>query len=779
MGTLAFYGSQFKSFQALPSTYMNRLMVRIIFSLLLPGIFLTVNLAQAQNAVLRGFVRDASDGQPMQSVNVILTDDGDAFIGASTDRDGFFALSGIPPGRYYLVASFIGYTSHRDTLDFAPDDISTYNFELRLSEDLLDELVVESEREGSGVAGLTGGLQSITPREIALIPSPDISGDLASYLAALPGVVASGDQGGQLFIRGGEPTQNQVLLDGMTIFQPFHLIGFYSAFPSSILNVTDVYAGGFGPRYGGRLSSVIDISTRNGNKRRVAGEISAAPFISAALLEGPIVSGRVSALISGRFSVIDQGAERILDRPLPYDFNDQFFKLHADLSQNSQASISALRSYDSGVIGALDKSDADTTRNNVKWTSQAFGARYILLPSRIPVQAELLLSFSSVENTFGQPKEPSRSSNSQEINLSANVTHYNRRIDVSWGLHARFSELSSELGGVFQNLDQDTEFVSEAGGYILFDVKGREGLSFQPGVRFSSFPSKGRNFIEPRVRLVYNLSIHQFSMAGGIYHQEIVGLTDRRDAGDVFTAWTTSPFGKVPRAIHGLAGYQIRPTSWLRLAAEGFYKSMNNLSIAEWSSFPRFTTQLQSADGNVIGLDSRIEINRGAFYGFINYGYAKVRYQAQQSEIEYWFGSSEYEFSPPHDRKHQLNAVGSLTWKKFLLNVRWQYGSGLPFSQALGFDEFILLNGPTDLFEQHGDTRVLYTYPYGGRLPSYHRLDVSLERTFEVSQNTAVSIMASATNSYDRTNLFYIDLFTLERLDQLPFIPAVGLKLEF
>ena len=97
-----------------------------------------------------------------------------------------------------MAASFIGYDTHRDTLDIAPDDLITYNIELSVSQDLMDELVVETEREGAGVAGLTGGLQSITPRDIALIPSPDISGDLASYLAALPGVVASGDQGGQL-----------------------------------------------------------------------------------------------------------------------------------------------------------------------------------------------------------------------------------------------------------------------------------------------------------------------------------------------------------------------------------------------------------------------------------------------------------------------------------------------------------------------------------------------------------------------------------------------------
>ena len=136
-------------------------------------------------------------------------------------------------------------------------------------------------------------------------------------------------------------------------------------------------------------------------------------------------------------------------------------------------------------------------------------------------------------------------------------------------------------------------------------------------------------------------------------------------------------------------------------------------------------------------------------------------------------------FSPPHDRRHQLNALGSLRFYGFSFNVRWQYGSGLPFSEALGFDEFVLLNGPTDVLEESGDTRVLYGQPYSGRLPTYHRLDVSLDRRFALSNNAALTLQGSLTNAYDRTNLFYIDLFTLDRLDQLPLIPSFGVKLEF
>jgi len=734
---------------------------------------------QAQNAVVRGFTKDASDGQPLQGVNIVLTNNSGAFIGTATDRDGFYAISRIPPGRYAIRATFIGYQPFADSLDLAPDQILTYNFSITFGETSLEEIVVETERETAGAASVTAGLQSIRPQDIQLVPSPDLSGDLVTYLTTLPGVVSAGDQGGQLFIRGGEPTQNLVLIDGMLIYQPFHLIGFYSAFPANILNVTDVYAGGFGARYGGRLSSVIDIATRNGNKRRFSGEASLAPFISAARIEGPIIPNRVSMLLSGRFSVIEQGASKVIDDPLPYNFNDQFGKIHADLTANSQISISALRSYDKGVLGASTEEEEDSAADQVIWKNQAVGGRFILLPTNIPVQAEILFSASSIENTFGAEDAPGRSSTVDRINVATNVTHFIGATDVTWGLNASFTELDSELGGLFQDLATDREFVSEASAYIETELALAQGLRVEPGVRIHSFPSKGDTFFEPRLRIVWDLGVHRLSGATGLYHQEIVGLTDRRDAGDVFTAWTTSPLANVPEAIHALAGYQVRPMPWLKLAVEGYYKQLSNLSIAEWTSFPRFTTRLQPADGTVLGMDARLEISTDHVYGFVNYGYTEVQYDARQSAIQFWFGSSELRFSPPHDRRHQVNALGSIQYFGFAFSVHWQFGSGLPFSQSLGFDEFVLLDGPTDVLEEGGTTRVLYERPYNGRLPTYHRLDVSLDRRFELSRTAALTLLASATNAYDRTNLFYVDLFTLRRLDQLPLIPSFGVKIEF
>ena len=735
--------------------------------------------AFAQSAMVRGFVRDTENGEPLTGVNVILTTPDGVIFGASSDFEGLYVIPALPAGLFYLEGTFIGYETHRDTLTVSLGEIVSHNFEIAFETRELDEILVVAEREGAGAAAVVAGLQSVRPQDIDRIPAPDVSGDLVNYLVTLPGVVSTGDQGGQFFVRGGEPTQNLVLLDGMLVYQPFHLIGFYSAFPSSIINVTDVYAGGFGAKFGGRLSSVISVASRNGNKRRFEGDVSVAPFVSAARLEGPIIRDRLSVMLSGRLSVIDQGAEKLINQELPYSFDDQFGKIHANLSENSQLSFTGLRTYDRGTIDPIAAADTLDLADQVIWRNQAYGMRFLLLPTNLPLQAEILMSTSDIENTFGIEEDPARTSTASQFNFAANVTQFTGSVNIDWGIYLSQIKLESDLGGTFQNRKRDKDNVTEVGGYVETELRSGTGLKFRPGLRLSSFPSNGTSYLEPRVRVVQELGIHQFSAAAGLYHQEVVGLADRRDAGDVFTAWTVAPNEGVPEAVHVIGGYAVRPTPGVKVALEGYYKKLSNLSIARWSAFPAFTTNFQSADGEVLGFDARLELSLGAFYGFVNYGYAEVEYTAQQSEIEFWFGTQELKFSPPHDRRHQVNAVGSLTLYGFTLGVRFQYGSGLPFSRALGFDEFILMDGPTDVFAEEGSTRVLYGQPYDGRLPSYHRLDVSLDKSISLIGRSRLLLQAGLTNAYDRVNLFYVDLFTLRRLNQLPLIPSIGVKLEF
>ena len=730
--------------------------------------------AAAQTAGLRGFVTDESDGQALPGVNVVLEDEAGAVQGAATDVNGLYYLSSLAPGRYVLRATYLGYAPYVDSLALQPGEVRQLDLALNTGETELDAVTVESERT-SGAANVVAGLQRIRAQDIELVPSPDVSGDLASYLTTVPGIVTTGDRGGQLFIRGGEPTQNLVLLDGIPLYQPFHIIGFYSAFPSDILNSADLHAGGYDSRFGGQLSSVLDVTTRNGNKRRFNASASVAPFVSAALIEGPLVKDRVSFVGSGRVSVVEQGASRLVDQPLPYAFGDVFGKVHTTISQSGQLAFTGIHTWDRGTVGDVGSPRPD----EIRWTNTAGGARYLFLPARLPVLAEVVVAGSRYRTELGAaepgPGAPSlRFSEISRFSGTVNMTQYLPIGDLRVGAFIQTTTVESALGGFFEGVASQRDFVTEAGAYAEPEFK-LGSLSIAPGLRLTNSPNQNQTFLEPRLRAVWQHGAHQLSGATGLYNQPIIGLTDRRDATSIFTAWTVAPEGRTPQAFHAILGYRITPARWLDFAVEGFYKDLKELSVGEWTAFPRLTTRVQSAEGEARGLDARLELRGGRFYGFLNYGLSEVTYRASNERYELWFGEEEIAYRPSHDRRHQLNALGQVTLAGFDLSVRWQFGSGLPFSQPLGFDAFILMDGTFDPYTEEGEPRVVYDRPFNAELPTYHRLDVTVERSFELGR-MELTALAGVINGYDRRNLFSYDVFTLQRSDQLPLIPTFGLK---
>jgi hypothetical protein len=729
----------------------------------------------AQQSLIRGTVVALSDGESLQGVNVALFQGGELKFGAVSGGDGVYAIPSIQAGTYELRATFVGFQSYSDTLQIGPADRFIINITLEASQTELGELIVEGD-EGSGMARVLAGQTTITPADIELIPGPDISGDLVNYLTTLPGVVSLGDRGGQLFIRGGEPWQNLVLLDGMWIYQPFHILGFFSSFPTEILKTVDVYAGGYTSQYGGRISSVIDVKSRNGDKKSYAGSGSLTPFVSGFSFEGPIAVDILSFLVSYRTSVMDQGASRIIDDKLPFEFGDLFIKTHAFVSSNSQVSLSLLKTHDKGSI--FEGNDLEPAEF-VSWKNASAGLRYLVFPRAFPVMAEFLVSGTRLNSSLGALNTfPSRSSLAN-ANTNINITHFNSFGDVKWGIFARSLKLESNLIGQFQDTSHRLEYLTEVGIYIEPEFKDVFGWNLRGGLRIHSFPSKDSGFMEPRIRAVKVREKDEFTVALGSFHQEIVGLTDRRDASGVFTAWTSSPNTlPVPEALHVIVGY--RKTFWGKfdVSLEGYAKRLRNLFIPEWTAYPRFTTKTQPAEGRVYGGDLRFEYRQAPFTGLITYGLSSVEYTAKQENIELWYGQEELKFRPAHDRRHQLNAVVALDFGSFDLNVRWQFGSGLPFSRALGFDGFTVVDGNLDVFSDPGSRRVIYERPYNGVLPTYHRLDITIQKKILLPHGVALSGMLGVINVYDRMNLFYLDVFTLRRVNQLPFVPTFGLKMD-
>lgn len=745
----------------------------IVAALLFVTAFLLPSLAGAQDrsATIRGFVTDESDGQALSGVNVVLRDPEGTLFGAATDSDGFYAVTRLAPGRYALRVSFIGYRTVADTVDLRPGENRTLNLALEPDQAELDEVVVESDAEG-GAARVTAGVQTVRPQDLRVIPTPGVSGDLAAYLTTVPGVVTTGDRGGQFFIRGGEPSHTLTLLDGMYVYQPFHVLGFYSAFPSDILNSADVHAGGFGARYSGRISSIIDVKTRNGNKRSFEPSVSLSPFVTSGLFEGPLVRDRISFLASGRLSTVEEIASRYVNEPLPYRFGDLFGKVHAVLHDNHQLSVSALHTFDRGT---LDRDARVGTADEIRWSNTVYGARYVVLPKILPILAEVLFSISNLQTELGPPGEPSRSSEIQSFNLAVNIAQYAGRSVVDWGFFLRAPTIQSELGGLYQNVASNYDRSPNPGFHVEPDLYLGRGLRLRPGIVGQLVGNKGF-FLEPRLRAVWEGGPHRISAAGGLYRQDVVGLTDRRDVTNIFTAWTDTPLGRASRAVHALVGYGVTPVRGVDVAVEGFYKRLSSLYISEWTAFPRFTSRLQEASGDALGVDVRLEVRRGSFYGFVNYGLSSVEYEAMQGSLQHWFGTSRLAFRPPHDRRHQVNVLLSTTLREFDLSLRWNFGSGLPYTKVRGFDGFVLMDGPVDVFDEPGIPRVIYDRPFGGVLPAYHRLDASVERSFPLGRRGELTLQASVINVYDRANLFALDLFTLERTDQLPVVPTFGIK---
>ena len=254
--------------------FLNRILLLFVWM----GIAFT---AQAQNANIRGFIYDNSNGEPMIFTNIYLEG---TTVGATTDDNGFFSITKVQAGDYKLIVAALGFDTMRADVHVVGNEIITKKLYVNKGSIKLKEVHISAEKQEAKTE-VRVSVNRIMPKEIKQLPTIGGEPELAQYLQIIPGVVSSGDQGGQMYIRGGSPIQNKVLMDGMVLYNPFHSIGLFSVFDSDIIRSADVYSGGFNAELGGRISSVIDITTRDGNKKKLSGKISANTFTSKLLLE--------------------------------------------------------------------------------------------------------------------------------------------------------------------------------------------------------------------------------------------------------------------------------------------------------------------------------------------------------------------------------------------------------------------------------------------------------------------------------------------------------------
>ena len=264
-----------------------------IFSLV-AALFCSVSMF-AQNGTLRGHVYDEASGDPIIYGTIVLND---GEYGTTTDLDGFFTFPSVPVGTYKLKASYIGYDSLLTEVVVKKNQVAYQQYYLTAGGINLGVVDISGRREQARTEVKISKIQ-VSKKDIKLLPSTGGDADILQYLQVLPGVVTTGDQGGQIFIRGGSPIQPKIMLDGLTIYNPFHSIGFYSIFETELIKNVDVLTGGFGAEHGGRISAIIDITTREGNKKNFGGQISAilslAKYVMVSLHHGMAAAATTSA----------------------------------------------------------------------------------------------------------------------------------------------------------------------------------------------------------------------------------------------------------------------------------------------------------------------------------------------------------------------------------------------------------------------------------------------------------------------------------------------------
>ena len=750
--------------------------MRILIPLL--SILITT-IASAQTGNIRGFVYDKESGEPVIFCNVFLKG---TTIGAATDINGMYNISKVNAGNYTLVVTYIGYDTTEVKISLQKGKIISQNLEIRESSIKLDEVTVSAAREEMRTEVKAAAIK-ISKQDLEMIPTIGGEPDLAQYMQVIPGVVFTGDQGGQLYIRGGSPIQNKVLLDGMIIYSPFHSIGLFSVFDTDIIRNTDVYTGGFSAEYGGRISSIMDIKTIDGNKKEMGGKLSANTFGSKVFLEGPLTnSGNSSFVFSGKTSYLNKSSELFYKEPilsfdekgLPYSYTDIYGKISSKGKNGSKISVFGFNFVDNVDYEGISELD---------WNSKGVGSEFILIPGGSPVLIEGNFAWSSYNISLDEEASPIRESAIQGFNMGFDFTYFQPKGKIKYGFDIHgFSTDFSTYNSVNSEIEQD-ENTSEFSGYVNYQFNSTRWI-IEPGLRLQKY-TLGIS-PEPRIGVKYIASESmRLKLSSGLYSQNILSTTSDRDVVNLFTGIISSPEeiseqadgtpykDQFQKARHLIAGVEYDISKKIDFQLEGYIKDFTQLTNINRNMTSNTDDEFVVESGIAKGIDALIKYKDHKLYIWAVYSLGMITRTVGENT-----------YSPHFDRRHNINFVTSYTFGRdasWKADLRWNLGSGFPFTQTQGFYENLTFSDGinTNYTTTNGELGIEYAELNEGRLPYYHRLDASISKKIQLSKKINIDITGSITNAYNRENIFYFNRVKYKRVNQLPIMPSIGASIKF
>jgi len=716
-------------------------------------LFLATQLVLAQQSfTVSGTVRDADTGETLIGVNVLIPE---LSSGAMTNEYGFYSLT-VPEGTYQVIYSSLGYAQQAFTLEFTRD--IRQEVDLREDAEELEEVIIETDVEQIGIRSTQMSANTLTAQTIKSIPVVLGEADVVRSILLLPGVTSAGEGASGFNVRGGAVDQNLILLDEAIIFNSSHLFGLFSVFNPDAIKDIKLFKGGIPSRYGGRVSSVLDIYQKEGNSReyKVSGGIGAVS--SRLLVEGPIKKDKAAFLFGGRASYAHLFLP-LLDidnRAYFYDLNT---KLNYQINERNSIYLSGYFGRDLFSISDRFVNVYGNALGNFRW-NHIFSDRLFSNLSLIYSDYYYGLELDFVGFQWN--------SGIRNFNLKYDLKHYiNNRLQINYGInniYYRFNpgkiEPNRPDSGILE--DQLTrKYANEFAAYIDIEHKITDRFRMQYGLRLSHFtrlgqdelnvyaddnpvlfdpvlsiyrsadpietidPGRGGNLasftnFEPRVAATYVLDDNTSVKASYIRMAQYLHLLSNTNSPTPLDVWTPSgPFVE-PQLLdqYAIGFFKKLADRKYSLETEVFYKDIQNridyIDGADLIANDAIEQVILNGEARAYGLEILLRKNRGRLTGWLSYTLSKSEQRTPgRNELETGINNGNW-YNTPYDKPHDISVYANYALnKQWIFNANFIYQTGQP------------TNFPIGQFEFQGITVPYYGPRNQQRLPDYHRIDVS------------------------------------------------------
>lgn len=749
--------------------------------------------AEQTDITISGIVKDAVTGETLPFAAVGLRSTGN---GVTSNQDGYFTLFHVPTDTSSLIISYIGY---QPTQLFLSPERAKEPVTILLQPTLQNLEAVEIVHEKEKLMSISNGVSriSMSPAQMKALPSLG-ERDVFRSLQLLPGVSGSNEGSSGLYVRGGTPDQNLILYDGFTVYHVDHLFGMFSAFNANALKDVQLYKGGFESKFGGRLSSVVDMTGKSGNENNfnLGGDISLMSFNLFA--EGPI-GKKATFLLAGRKSYRGplynsffdnfwsepepggqadapaggpggqggRGGDRERETTGPtsffYDLNAKFTYRPTDKDIltysffNGQDDLDNSRTFTRGngasTGGVTDQTIwgnwGSSARWSRKWSSRFYSTALLSYSNYYSLRERLSTRTAETNGeteTFqrGTVEDNDLRDFSLKLDQELKLTEANQ---IEFGLHATHFDIDYSYTQNDTITIQDRQDVGNLYSFYLQDRIRLGNLTLLPGLRSSYYSLNNKTYLEPRFSSTYQLSERlRLKGAWGHYHQ----FANRVIREDLQTGsrdfWILADDTDVPVSFseHYIAGVSYEMDDWL-FDVEGYYKRLQGLSEYTLRFVPQFreidfNDFFYEGDGTARGIEFLLQRKFGAYTGWAGYTLGEVLYDFPV------YGEEAYHAN--HDVTHEFKLVNSYRWKKWTFSGTWIYATGKPYTEPLGGYQVTLADGSTEDF-------IVFDTKNGSRYPSYHRLDLSATWDYKLGKLGLGNIGLSIFNAYNRQNVWY------------------------